>query len=70
MQLKMPLFTSFNTTLTNIARHDPSGGPGTGKLTHCDKLAENDLNLVHINMGNTFLNIANEYGKNASVFSY
>ena len=38
------------------------GGPGSGKITHCDQLARIDERLVHINMQNTLLDVASEIG--------
>lgn len=38
------------------------GGPGSGKITHCDHLARNDSRLVHINMQSAFLDVASEIG--------
>ena len=44
-----------------------SGGPGSGKITHCDHLARADNRLIHLNMQTTFLEAANEIG---SVFLF
>ena len=40
-----------------------SGGPGSGKLTHCHHLSQIDQKLVHVNMLTTFLDFVDQnYG--------
>lgn len=39
-----------------------TGGPGSGKITHCERLAIMDERLVHLNMMLAFLEIATEMG--------
>ncbi len=41
------------------------GGPGSGKITHCDRLARIDDRLFHLNMQTAFLEVASEIGKNS-----
>nr|CAH0102549.1 unnamed protein product [Daphnia galeata] len=38
------------------------GGPGSGKITHCDRLTRIDDRLFHLNMQATFLEVASEIG--------
>jgi broad-specificity NMP kinase len=38
------------------------GGPGSGKITHCDRLTRIDDRLLHLNMQATFLEVASEIG--------
>lgn len=40
------------------------GGPGSGKITHCDRLAIIDERLFHLNMMLALLEVAAEMGKN------
>ncbi|XP_032792607.2 uncharacterized protein LOC116929459 [Daphnia magna] len=38
------------------------GGPGSGKITHCDRLTRLDPRLFHLNMQSEYLKVASEIG--------
>ena len=40
------------------------GGPGSGKITHCEHLAVIDDRILHLNMQAAFLEIASEISRN------
>lgn len=39
------------------------GGPGSGKITHCERMTDEIEGLIHLNMQSIFLSIASEIGK-------
>jgi broad-specificity NMP kinase len=46
------------------------GGPGSGKITHCDRLTRIDDRLFHLNMQATFLEVASEIGNTSLNFLF
>lgn len=44
------MLMTFRSITTKSLFHCVSGGPGSGKVTHCDNLMQEKHGVVHINM--------------------